>query len=726
MQNTKARLLSGGELFDHILAHRYLKERDASKLFAQLISGVHYLHQKHIVHRDLKLENLLLDKHRNVIITDFGFANRFEHRQDDLMATSCGSPCYAAPELVISEGLYVGSAVDIWSCGVILYAMLSGYLPFDDDPANPDGNNINLLYRYIVNTPLTFPSYISAEAKDLLSKMLVPDPLNRCDLQAVMAHPWLRLYTPLFRRSIEELEGIAQEHQDHKRAVSRREMQARMRAQEAARIAQLARHAARAASLSTGGLPGAPTSGLPIHQRHQSALPSTTTMPDLLYKASSRRPVPTATLPSLPTSATSLGLAPSTLPEAQIPFSSRSEQSPRPIAPTSDLAEVDSSESGASTDLGTGTDVEAPTASRHRVESIQLPSTPKGKSSRSQPLNDITPTQATVAPARQDPGKDRDVILEPRRERKESSSPVPSDGSKRRPASSNKNRHTIQVEYDGEAAYEKVLEMQEGRAAWARGERVQAEQGKDSLTSGLNPSIRAAPEADSSQDKVEDFASGSSVEPSAHQPENAGVPTEPAVVIDAIEMLTPPTSTLSNLQGKALPETPKPTEEVTPPASPIPAKSKLVVDGAPVGTDSAGSCSARASMPPPSMSAGRIAVSSAEPVPKTARATTFGKAQLPQPPSANRGERSRSRMSMDKFGLGKLLASTNMSTDSFSNFGRTSSRNSDASNAAKLQRAASVKAKEEAKQRNKEEKEVDKAAKKGRRTTLSLAAPFSR
>ncbi|KAJ6490202.1 kinase-like domain-containing protein [Mycena vitilis] len=131
---------SGGELFDHILAHRYLRERDASKLFSQLISGVWYIHQKKIVHRDLKLENLLLDRHRNVIITDFGFANRFEHRADDLMQTSCGSPSS-------SPRGYVGSAVDIWSCGVILYAMLAGYLPFDDDPANPDGDNINLLYK---------------------------------------------------------------------------------------------------------------------------------------------------------------------------------------------------------------------------------------------------------------------------------------------------------------------------------------------------------------------------------------------------------------------------------------------------------------------------------------------------------------------------------------------------------------------------------------------------
>ncbi|GES79096.1 Pkinase-domain-containing protein [Rhizophagus clarus] len=200
---------SGGELFDHILAHRYLKERDACRLFAQLISGVNYLHQKNIVHRDLKLENLLLDRNRNIIITDFGFANQFNGAHDDLMATSCGSPCYAAPELVISEGLYVGSAVDIWSCGVILYAMLSGYLPFDDDPSNPDGDNINLLYKYIINTPLVFPDYVSPGARDLLRKMLVPDPAKRCDMKTIMSHKWLEPYASIFEYTIKELEAAA-------------------------------------------------------------------------------------------------------------------------------------------------------------------------------------------------------------------------------------------------------------------------------------------------------------------------------------------------------------------------------------------------------------------------------------------------------------------------------------------------------------------------------------
>ncbi|KAF2215997.1 hypothetical protein CERZMDRAFT_65357, partial [Cercospora zeae-maydis SCOH1-5] len=223
---------SGGELFDYILNHRYLKDPAARRLFAQLVSGVGYLHKKGIVHRDLKLENLLLDRNKHIIITDFGFANTFDpndelgddveariadkeyvkrygydkvipwqdgreggHRRGDLMQTSCGSPCYAAPELVVSDGLYTGRKVDVWSCGVILYAMLAGYLPFDDDPANPEGDNINLLYKYIVSTPLTFPEYVTPHARDLLRRILVPDPRRRADLFEVARHSWLSEYT---------------------------------------------------------------------------------------------------------------------------------------------------------------------------------------------------------------------------------------------------------------------------------------------------------------------------------------------------------------------------------------------------------------------------------------------------------------------------------------------------------------------------------------------------
>ncbi|CAK3950620.1 Serine threonine- kinase KIN4 [Lecanosticta acicola] len=223
---------SGGELFDYILTHRYLKDPAARRLFAQLISGVGYLHANGIVHRDLKLENLLLDRNKHIIITDFGFANTFDSndelpdsivarimdkdyvkregldklrprkdgksggwRRGDLMQTSCGSPCYAAPELVVHDGLYTGRLVDVWSCGVILYAMLAGYLPFDDDPANPDGDNINLLYKYICSTPLTFPEFVSPHARDLLRRILVPEPRHRADLFEVARHSWLSEYS---------------------------------------------------------------------------------------------------------------------------------------------------------------------------------------------------------------------------------------------------------------------------------------------------------------------------------------------------------------------------------------------------------------------------------------------------------------------------------------------------------------------------------------------------
>ncbi|PVU98121.1 hypothetical protein BB561_000109 [Smittium simulii] len=190
---------SGGELFDHILVHRYLKEKEACRLFAQLISAVFYLHQNGIVHRDLKLENLLLDWNKNVKITDFGFANVFDPNYGEFMMTSCGSPCYAAPELVVSDGMYAGTTVDIWSCGVILYAMLAGYLPFDDDPTNPNGDNINKLYKYILSTKLTFPSHIGELACDLLCKILVPDPKKRANIETIMAHKWLEPYSYIFK-----------------------------------------------------------------------------------------------------------------------------------------------------------------------------------------------------------------------------------------------------------------------------------------------------------------------------------------------------------------------------------------------------------------------------------------------------------------------------------------------------------------------------------------------
>lgn len=209
----------GGELFDYILHHKCLKENVAKKLFAQLVSGVDYMHSKGLVHRDLKLENLLLDKHKNVVISDFGFVNSYNKDKNDLMKTSCGSPCYAAPELVLTQAPYEGRKVDIWSLGVILYAMLAGYLPFDDDPDNEDGADIVKLYHYICKTPLTFPEYISPLARDLLRKIIVPNPKKRITMNAIRNHPWLMSYANLLSIRQPEWDKLHRERKGAELAV---------------------------------------------------------------------------------------------------------------------------------------------------------------------------------------------------------------------------------------------------------------------------------------------------------------------------------------------------------------------------------------------------------------------------------------------------------------------------------------------------------------------------
>ncbi|CDO93613.1 unnamed protein product [Kluyveromyces dobzhanskii CBS 2104] len=181
---------SGGEFYKYIQKKRRLKEPAACRLFAQLISGVHYMHHKGLAHRDLKLENLLLDEHENLIITDFGFVNEFSSKSD-LMKTSCGSPCYAAPELVVTTTAYQARKADVWSCGVILYAMLAGYLPWDDDPDNPDGDDIAKLYNYITKTPLKFPEYVNPVPRDILRRTLISDPAKRITVQLIEKHQWL-------------------------------------------------------------------------------------------------------------------------------------------------------------------------------------------------------------------------------------------------------------------------------------------------------------------------------------------------------------------------------------------------------------------------------------------------------------------------------------------------------------------------------------------------------
>jgi len=177
-----------GELFDYIVSKGKLEELEARSMFQQIISGVEYCHVHMVVHRDLKPENLLLDADNKIKIADFGLSNRL--RDGMFLKTSCGSPNYASPE-VISGKLYGGTEVDVWSCGVILYALLCGSLPFDDE-------NIKSLFVKIKNGVYTIPSHVSPGARDIIEKMLVVDPLKRITIPQVMQHPWYRTNLPVY------------------------------------------------------------------------------------------------------------------------------------------------------------------------------------------------------------------------------------------------------------------------------------------------------------------------------------------------------------------------------------------------------------------------------------------------------------------------------------------------------------------------------------------------
>ena len=147
---------SGGELFDYIVANSRLSELETCKFYQQIISGIEYIHKLGVVHRDLKPENLLLDSNKNIKIVDFGLSNTY--KQNELLQTACGSPCYAAPEMIAGHK-YSGSRVDLWSSGVILFAMLSGYLPFED-PNTAD------LYKKILNCEYETPAGVSALSQE--------------------------------------------------------------------------------------------------------------------------------------------------------------------------------------------------------------------------------------------------------------------------------------------------------------------------------------------------------------------------------------------------------------------------------------------------------------------------------------------------------------------------------------------------------------------------------
>ncbi|EYU35796.1 hypothetical protein ABFS82_09G042500 [Erythranthe guttata] len=177
-----------GELFDYIVEKGRLQEDEARRFFQQIIAGVEYCHRNMVVHRDLKPENLLLDLKGNVKVADFGLSNIM--RDGHFLRTSCGSPNYAAPE-VVSGKLYAGAEVDIWSCGVILYALLCGSLPFDDE-------NIPNLFKKIKSGLYTLPSHLSPGARDLIPRMLIVDPMKRITTREIRQHPWFKVNLPRY------------------------------------------------------------------------------------------------------------------------------------------------------------------------------------------------------------------------------------------------------------------------------------------------------------------------------------------------------------------------------------------------------------------------------------------------------------------------------------------------------------------------------------------------
>ena len=165
-----------------------LTENHICKIYQQIISGIEYLHEIGIAHRDLKLENILLNRDKNIKIIDFGLSNKYNKENGELLQSSCGSPCYAAPEMI--KGIqYHGLDTDIWSSGILLYLMLCKSFPFND-------KNNSKLYQKILSGKFNLPNYLSNEAKDLLSKLLKVNPIERIKLDEIKKHPWFNLYNP--------------------------------------------------------------------------------------------------------------------------------------------------------------------------------------------------------------------------------------------------------------------------------------------------------------------------------------------------------------------------------------------------------------------------------------------------------------------------------------------------------------------------------------------------
>ena len=186
--------VNGIELFDYIIKNKRINEFESCHYYQQIISGIEYLGKLNIVHRDIKPENLLVDKNGKIKIVDFGLSNDYSNKE--LLSTACGSPFYAAPEMIKGEK-YNGLKVDIWSSGIVLYAMLCGFLPFDD-------KNNDILYLKIVKGNFYYPPFLSEDAMDIISHILNTDPNKRYNIDEIKNHEWFNLVNP----KINMIEGL--------------------------------------------------------------------------------------------------------------------------------------------------------------------------------------------------------------------------------------------------------------------------------------------------------------------------------------------------------------------------------------------------------------------------------------------------------------------------------------------------------------------------------------
>ncbi|XP_052431452.1 serine/threonine-protein kinase SIK3 homolog isoform X1 [Carassius gibelio] len=196
---------SGGEIFDHLVAHGRMAEKDARRKFKQIVAAVYFCHCRNIVHRDLKAENLLLDHNLNIKIADFGFSNLFSRGQ--LLKTWCGSPPYAAPELFEGKE-YDGPKVDIWSLGVVLYVLVCGALPFD-------GSTLQNLRARVLSGKFRIPFFMSTDCEYLIRHMLVLEPSRRLSMEQICKNKWMRQGDPdpEFDRLIAECEQVKVERE---------------------------------------------------------------------------------------------------------------------------------------------------------------------------------------------------------------------------------------------------------------------------------------------------------------------------------------------------------------------------------------------------------------------------------------------------------------------------------------------------------------------------------